>query len=240
MELESIEMKFSVLSQAITPLFLSAVLLGCASAPTQEMSDARQSVKAARDAEADKHTPEAFSSAEDLLSKAEKELSAHSYKPARKHALSSKKEAIKARNMAHAIGQAKAAVAEAIQLNALSKEAGGLLEQAEAAARLGDEAQAVKLAGEARKVVEEDVKRGRAAKLAAEQEQERFRLNQAHLDKAKWLIDDIKQLERRMNAEQRAALAEVELAYRNGEGAKAYDLAGRLLLDLDAALQPKK
>ena len=233
-------MNFSILQNVIAPVFLATVLVACASAPTQEMSDARQSVKAAREVEADKYTPDAFSSAEKMLSNAEKELLAHSYRHARMHALSSRREAIKARNMARAIGEAKAVISEADQLDTLSNLTSARLAQAEAASREGEESLTVELAHEARKLAEDDVIRGRVAKVAADQEQERLSINQANLDKTKLLLREIKKHKKRMNPEQRAVLAEIEQAYSEGAGFKAFDLASRLQKEIKAATKNRQ
>src|SRR5262252_2154948 len=67
---------------------LSAVLLfiGCASAPVQEMSDARQAIRAAQDAGAAAKAPQTFAQAQDALSRAESLLNKRFYSSARKSA----------------------------------------------------------------------------------------------------------------------------------------------------------
>ena len=50
------------------------MMAGCATAPTQEMSDARQAVQAARDVDATQHTPVAMGKAEQDLTQAEHQL----------------------------------------------------------------------------------------------------------------------------------------------------------------------
>lgn len=85
----------------LLPLLLG-LLVGCASAPVQEMSDARQAIQAARDAGAERYVPEAFSGAERLLNQAEKELELGMYSDAQRTAVAAKETAIRARETAEA------------------------------------------------------------------------------------------------------------------------------------------
>jgi hypothetical protein len=64
---------------------LAAVLLlaACASAPVQEMSDARQAIQAAEEAGASTHAPEALRDAKRLLTSAERKLQREAYASAR-------------------------------------------------------------------------------------------------------------------------------------------------------------
>ncbi len=76
----------------ILPAFL--FLTGCAATPpTQEMSDARQSVEAAKLAGANRHAPQAIDSAEQLLSKAEQRMREGDYEEAQQEALAAKEAA---------------------------------------------------------------------------------------------------------------------------------------------------
>src|SRR3569832_2071412 len=88
-------------------------LVACAGVPTQEMSNARQALQAARAANADTHAPKSFSEAEQRLTKAERELSAHYYARARKDAVIARSDALTARNIALALAEARAAVTAA-------------------------------------------------------------------------------------------------------------------------------
>lgn len=81
---------------------LFGLLVGCASAPVQEMSDARQAIQAARDAGAERYVPETFSGAERLLNQAEKELGLGMYSAAQRTAVAAKETAIRARETAEA------------------------------------------------------------------------------------------------------------------------------------------
>lgn len=71
-------------------------LVACGVAPVQEMSDARQAVRAAHDAGAGQKAPELYNQAETLLDKAVQELDEGRYDQARKAAVSAKKAALDA------------------------------------------------------------------------------------------------------------------------------------------------
>ncbi|MEQ6342035.1 MAG: LysM peptidoglycan-binding domain-containing protein [Gammaproteobacteria bacterium] len=189
---------------------------GCATAPpTQEMSDARQALDAARRAEATRHAPDALEGAENLLSQAEEKLGAGAFTQAQRAALAAKEEATKARAMASAISAAKAVLSDAAAIDALSPEAQGLLLRAEIAAKVDDDQNAVRLAGEAAQRAKQDI-------------------NNAYLAKAKSILDDAKTVQN-IAAGQRAVLGSAEAAYRNREGKKSYELSRNLLEELRAA-----
>jgi len=73
-----------------------SVLVACGVAPVQEMSDARQAVRAAHDAGAEQKAPELYDQAETMLDKAVQELDEGRYDQARKAAVSAKKAALDA------------------------------------------------------------------------------------------------------------------------------------------------
>ena len=127
------------------------LLCGCASVPTQEMSDARQALQAARAAGAERDAPDTLRNTKRLLSGAEQALAFGDYQRARREAISAKEEAIKARTMAVAIGQAKVALANAQAQGHQLPVAVQTLRDAEAAARLGDASTAVRLAEQVRR-----------------------------------------------------------------------------------------
>ncbi len=71
-----------------------SLIIGCATAPpTQEMSDARQSVEAAKSVGAETHAPVAFDSAQYLLNKAQNDLEAGDFEKAQKDAIAARKAA---------------------------------------------------------------------------------------------------------------------------------------------------
>lgn len=75
----------------------TALVTACATAPVQEMSNARQALDAAKSAGADQHAPTTYQQAETLLKKAEQDLAAHEYSSARDNADAARDAAIKAR-----------------------------------------------------------------------------------------------------------------------------------------------
>lgn len=82
----------------------SSLIFGCATAPpTQEMSDARQSVEAAENIGAEEHAPIALDSAQLLLSKAQDDMQAGEFEEAQIDALAAREAA----RQAVAISQAK-------------------------------------------------------------------------------------------------------------------------------------
>lgn len=84
-------------------LFLLACLLfaGCATTPpVQEMSDARQAIQAAREADAAKLAPQPLHRAEEYLDQATSRLDRGEYTAAREAALEAKRQAVYARDRA--------------------------------------------------------------------------------------------------------------------------------------------
>ena len=75
---------------------LSMGLPACAGAPVQEMSNARQAIKAARDAGADKVAPSVMSEAQTLLQRAETSLQRRAYRDARRAAIEARGKASEA------------------------------------------------------------------------------------------------------------------------------------------------
>ena len=68
-------------------LVATVVASGCAGAPVQEMSNARQTIRAAQDAGAAQYAPQSLGEAQGLLSQAETALHRHEYRAARRHAM---------------------------------------------------------------------------------------------------------------------------------------------------------
>lgn len=78
-------------------LVLLMLLLGaCATAPVQEMSDARQAVMAAEQASAEEHAPESLNQARNLLARAQQNLKVRNFEDARDEALRAKEQAMQA------------------------------------------------------------------------------------------------------------------------------------------------
>lgn len=92
----------SLIKYGIT-LISTSLITGCATAPpTQEMSDARQSVEAAESIGANRHAPAALNSAQQLLSKAQDDLKAGEYEEAQKEAVAAREAARQAMAISHA------------------------------------------------------------------------------------------------------------------------------------------
>lgn len=88
---------------SLNVLWLLVVLFATAcasSAPVQEMSNARQTIQAARDAGADLHAPELLAIAEKLLDKAARKLQVGEYDVARNFAVEAQQQAMLARQKA--------------------------------------------------------------------------------------------------------------------------------------------
>ena len=74
----------------------SLALAACAGAPVQEMSNARQAIRAARDAGAEKTAPQVLNEAEVLLNRAEDSLERRAYREARRNAIAARDKAAEA------------------------------------------------------------------------------------------------------------------------------------------------
>lgn len=134
------------------------MLTACATAPTQEMSDARQAVRAAQEAGAELHAPDVLNTAEQQLDRAGERLHEHNYRQARKEAVAAREQAFEAQEMALAIGAAVNSVEKAREKGVLSAEADVLLQRAQDAASHGDVQVAVRLANEARNIADQDLR----------------------------------------------------------------------------------
>lgn len=71
-------------------------LVACAGAPVQEMSNARQAIKAAHAAGASETAPQALREAETLLDRAQGNLQRRAYKEARRDAIAARRKAAEA------------------------------------------------------------------------------------------------------------------------------------------------
>jgi len=133
------------------------LLAGCASAPTQEMSDARQAVSAAHGVGATEHASKNIQQAEQLLDKAARELVQGDFGGARKDAEAARAEAIKAQDIAQVMSATKLALQNASQHGVLSNDAATLFDQARLAVDENRVHEAIRLANEARHQAEQDL-----------------------------------------------------------------------------------
>ncbi len=76
------------------------LLISCAAAPVQEMSDARQSIDAAHAAGAEQHAPAPLRQARRMLLQATQQLETRQYKQAKQSALTARGHALEARREA--------------------------------------------------------------------------------------------------------------------------------------------
>jgi len=131
---------------------LTAALYGCATAPIQEMSDARQTVEAARDAGAETEVPGSLKQAEALLIEAQRQLERNSFTQARSNAVSARVQAEEARMLADIVSETRRAITDKSDDDADTRKANELLEQAVGLAGRGDLTTALQLAREARQL----------------------------------------------------------------------------------------
>ena len=73
-----------------------SMLAACATAPVQEMSDARQAIRAAQNAGASQRAPDKLQNAQALLTSAEQSLQKRMYRAARRHAIAARNAAVEA------------------------------------------------------------------------------------------------------------------------------------------------
>lgn len=144
-------------SKAIAFIVLLAVTVlsaACATAPTQEMSDARQSLQAARDAGAEKYARENLRAADDYLKQAERELELRYFGRARHDAILARSEAQKARTVAVTIREAMAAIEALEDSGGKQPQARAALQEAIEAADDGKDKSAIRLAIKAKRIAE--------------------------------------------------------------------------------------
>ena len=94
---------------ALWLLLGAGLLAGCVGAPVQEMSNARQAVRAAEKAGATTAAPELMTEAKQLLKDARTHLNQRDYRAARDDAEGARTKAIEARRVAEAAAAAAAA-----------------------------------------------------------------------------------------------------------------------------------
>ena len=85
---------------ALAWLLVGVHLSGCIGAPVQEMSNARQAIRAAQKAGAEQHAPALFAEAQQLLAQAKSNLQHGEYRAARDQAEQARAKALEARRLA--------------------------------------------------------------------------------------------------------------------------------------------
>lgn len=89
-----------MINQLTRLAILMLALAACATAPVQEMSDARQAIRSAEAVGAAQRSPESLTAAQQLLRNAQTYLETGAYDDARRYALDARVQAIKAREAA--------------------------------------------------------------------------------------------------------------------------------------------
>ena len=84
----------------LLPVLLAVLLTACAAIPAQEMSDARQAIRAAERAGAEKHAPELLAEAQRLVETARLNIQKGEYREAREEAVLAREKAMEARRLA--------------------------------------------------------------------------------------------------------------------------------------------
>lgn len=79
--------------RALSLLLVSIAVAACTTPPVQEMSDARQAIAAAEQAQAGKFAPESLGDARRFLADAERQIQQEAYAPARMNAVRAKNRA---------------------------------------------------------------------------------------------------------------------------------------------------
>lgn len=121
-------------------------LVACATAPSQEMSDARRAVDAAGIARAESLAPHAMSQASASLDRASAALRAGDYDTARAMARAARDEAITARTLANAMTLAENGIAAARAQSRPWEGAQRLLDEAMRLSRNGESTRALQMA----------------------------------------------------------------------------------------------
>jgi hypothetical protein len=93
------------LSLSLVALMAYAMLAGCAGAPIQEMSDARQAIRAAERAGAAKFAPEPLAEAKKLVEQARAQMQQREYREARYAAEEARTKAVQARRISEEQGE---------------------------------------------------------------------------------------------------------------------------------------
>jgi hypothetical protein len=82
--------------QSAFTVLVSGVLAACAGAPVQEMSNARQAIRAAHDAGAERAAPRQLTEARGYMEQAEASLQNRNYRDARRNAVAARGKAAEA------------------------------------------------------------------------------------------------------------------------------------------------
>ncbi len=183
------------------------ILTACSSVlpPIQSMSDARQAVKAARNAQVEDYLPATLAHIERRLQQAERELASgpHAYQFAHFNALVAKDESVHAIELVNQLRRAEEAMEKTATLGYLWSHTEALLQQAQDRARQGELDKAMRLAQKAEQ-----------QSLQAEQ--------QAYLEQAKYWLQRASQ-HQDLTRQQQHALRNAQTAIQQGHGDTALE-----------------
>lgn len=193
---------------SIAIIWLIYLSVGCASIPTQEMSDARQAIKAAYKANADYHVPQNLAQAESAMQQAELALSEGQFTLAKQNAKEAKEYAIKAYDMATAIERMRV-IWQEIAFLSHEHDMGELFNQAEQFAKQGDVHKTLHFVA---KLHEEGAKT----------------LNRLYLQQTKSKLDKLQALINTLESAESQLLEQARLAYLARQGKLAYELSSKL------------
>lgn len=196
-------MQIKIYLPGILTLLVTTIVVGCTTIPTQEMSDARQAIQAARKAQAEYYAPGSLAIAEQNLTQAERHLEEKAFEQARLVAVLAKRQALNSYNMAKSLDRAKKIWQAISELGDSTVIGRRLLEKAYLAASQNHIDNTIKWANKA-------YDEGEVA------------LNQARLKVAQKLIEQLKQQKNQLSPKERVILQSAEQAYLNKEGKKAY------------------
>lgn len=190
---------------SLVTLIVITIMVGCAYVPTQEMSDARQAIKAAREVKAIAYVPANLTVAEQSLTTAEHYLEASQFNQARLNAKLATEQAVNAYKMTVALTRANTMRQSLTKIGYATQTVNDLLEQAMASAQQQEVDKTITLANEA-------------------YHQAELLLNQAQLEQAHLMIEKIQTQSAHLNQNELMILESAQLAYRRYQGRKAYDL----------------
>jgi hypothetical protein len=90
---------------------LLSLLAACGGAPVQQMSDARQAVRAAQAAGAGEYAPEQLGKAQRLIEEAQQDLRRHDYRSAEQAAVEARRSALEALEVSRSVRARRSRIA---------------------------------------------------------------------------------------------------------------------------------
>ena len=198
---------------SLTTFVIITVMVGCAYVPTQEMSDARQAIKAAREVKAVSYVPTNLTVAEQSLTVAEHYLEAGQFSQARLNAQLATQQAVNAYKITVAITRAKTMEQSLTAIGYSAPTVNKLLKQAMVSAQQQEVDNTIILANKA-------------------YHQGELLLNQAQLEQTRLMITKISTQLAKLTQHELMILKSAQIAYRRYQGRKAYDLIIKLYKQL--------